>query len=245
MSDEYEKLLKENKSLKRKLKITEETLLQFDSIKNNYNELIKKLGEKDQKLLQMNERLELLVKDRTRELETINERLKDLSITDSLTGLKNRRAFDEIFSQEFNRARRQDYFFDLLIIDVDNFKKYNDTYGHNRGDFVLSQIGKVLEKFSRRSNDFVFRYGGEEFVYVSCYHDEEEFFKTAEAIRNQVLKENIIHKGNPFGVVTISLGGVASKDKLKSKEDIFILADDNLYKSKEEGRNRTIVSSYE
>lgn len=240
-----EDLEKENKRLKRKIKLLEQTLTQFSSIKNNYDELIKKLEEKDKRLLHMNEKLEFLVKERTKELEEINEKLKDLSLTDSLTGLKNRRAFDEVFSQEFNRARRQDYEFNLLVIDVDNFKKYNDKYGHKNGDFVLSQIGEVLEKFSRRSNDFAFRYGGEEFVYITCFHDEEKLHKTANSIREAIVSLDLLHELNPANVVTVSIGAVVSKDRTKSKEELFNLADDNLYLAKEEGRNRVIISNYE
>lgn len=239
-----EELAKENKSLKRKVKLLEQTVTQFSSIKNNYDELIKKLEDKDKRLLLMNEKLEFLVKERTKELEEINETLKDLSLTDSLTGLKNRRAFDEVFSQEFNRARRQDYEFNLLIIDVDNFKKYNDKYGHKNGDFALSRIGKVLEKFSRRSNDFAFRYGGEEFVYITCFHDKQKLQKTAESIREAIQNLELKHELNPAKVVTVSIGAVVSKDKTKSKEDLFNLADDNLYLAKEEGRNRVIISDY-
>lgn len=237
-----DELLIENKKLKRKLRVMEQTITQFSSIKTSYDGLIKKLEEKDKRLLEMNERLEVLVGERTKELEEINEKLKALSITDSLTGLKNRRAFDETFSQEFNRARRQEYEFNLLVIDVDNFKKYNDKYGHKNGDFVLSQIGQILEKFSRRSNDFVFRYGGEEFVYISCFHDKVELFKTAESIRKAIQDYEMPHVGNPHKVVTVSIGAVVSTDLTKSKEDLFNVADDNLYKSKEEGRNRTTIT---
>lgn len=126
----------ENKKLKRKIKLMEQTLNQFNSIKQNYDFLIKKLEEKDKNLNEINEKLEELVKERTKDLELINEKLQnnlilleELSTTDALTSLRNRRGFDEIFLQEFNRAKRQNYEFNFLLIDVDYFKKYNDTYG--------------------------------------------------------------------------------------------------------------------
>ncbi len=238
-------LAKENKKLRIKLKIMQQTLAQFGNIKNSYDGLIKKLEEKDKTLSLMNEKLELLVGERTKELEKINEQLKDLSVTDSLTGLKNRRAFDEVYSQEFNRARRQGYEFNFLILDVDNFKKYNDNYGHKEGDVVLAQIGKILGKLSRRSNDFAFRYGGEEFIYISCFNDEQTFFQIAETIREKIANENIVHRINPHGIVTVSIGAVVSLDITKSKEDLFNCADDNLYKSKEKGRNKTTITTFE
>ncbi|MFV0561935.1 GGDEF domain-containing protein [Malaciobacter mytili] len=140
----------ENKKLKRKIKLMEQTLNQFNSIKQNYDFLIKKLEEKDKNLNEINEKLEELVKERTKDLELINEKLQnnlilleELSTTDALTSLRNRRGFDEIFLQEFNRAKRQNYEFNFLLIDVDYFKKYNDTYGHAKGDEALVSVGKV------------------------------------------------------------------------------------------------------
>lgn len=119
----------ENKKLKRKIKLMEQTLNQFNSIKQNYDFLIKKLEEKDKNLNEINEKLEELVKERTKDLELINEKLQnnlilleELSTTDALTSLRNRRGFDEIFLQEFNRAKRQNYEFNFLLIDVDYFK---------------------------------------------------------------------------------------------------------------------------
>ena len=230
MSIEYDELIKENKILKRKLKIMEQSFSQFDFIKNKYSDLIS--------------RLEDIVKARTKELESINSKLQDLSMTDTLTGLKNRRAFDEIYSQEFNRAKRQDYILNFLIIDVDNFKNYNDTYGHKKGDYVLSKIGRVLDKFSSRANDFSFRYGGEEFIYITCFQDRDKFFDTAESIRKEILNLKIIHEKNSHDFVSVSIGAVISNNKEIRKQDIFDLADDNLYKAKEKGRNKTIITSH-
>lgn len=244
MLSDYEDLIKENKTLKRKLKVMEQSFSQFEFIKNKYNNLINRFEEKDKKLLDMNEKLEVLVKARTQELENINSKLEDLSKTDSLTGLKNRRAFDEIYSQEFNRAKRQEYNFNFLIIDVDNFKNYNDTYGHKKGDYVLSKIGKVLDRISSRANDFAFRYGGEEFVYITCFQDKEMFLKTAESIREKIFNLKIFHETGSYDFVSVSIGGAISNNKARTKEDIFDLADDNLYKAKNEGRNKTIITSF-
>ncbi|AXH15999.1 hypothetical protein CP985_06910 [Malaciobacter mytili LMG 24559] len=240
----------ENKKLKRKIKLMEQTLNQFNSIKQNYDFLIKKLEEKDKNLNEINEKLEELVKERTKDLELINEKLQnnlilleELSTTDALTSLRNRRGFDEIFLQEFNRAKRQNYEFNFLLIDVDYFKKYNDTYGHAKGDEALVSVGKVLNRYARRANDFAFRYGGEEFVYISCFQTRDEVLKLAESIQQAILKEQIEHFLNPHKYLTVSIGAIVTKDKTLTKEEVFKIADENLYISKERGRNKVTITS--
>lgn len=227
-------IIEENKDLKRKLKIIENSIKQFNAIKNAYDKLIKKFKEKDKKLIELNEKLETMVKERTLELEKKNFELEKISITDMLTGLKNRRAFDEVFNREFNRANRQEYEFNLLIIDIDHFKNYNDEFGHKAGDEILSQVGKILKGFSKRANDFTFRYGGEEFAYISCFHDYDSFLNIAEIIRKTVEEETCI---------TISIGGVVCKCKKKTKNEVFNIADINLYNAKNKGRNRVCLDS--
>jgi len=239
-----EELLKENKSLKRKVKLLEQSVTQVASIKSSYDILIEKLKDRDKRLEEMNNRLEVLVKQRTSELEDKNEQLKSLTITDTLTNINNRRAFDDIFPREFNRAKRQGYEFNILLIDVDNFKKYNDFYGHYMGDKVLEQMGDLLNKFARRADDFAFRYGGEEFVYLTSLHKEDELLKFAQKIKNTLIEKKINHEKNDCSkYVTISVGGVTSMNENISLEKVFALADKNLYKAKSEGRNRVCISS--
>lgn len=244
--------IQENKKLSRKTKVLEQTLTQFNSIKTNYDVLINKLEEKDKNLREINEKLEEIVHERTKELEQINHQLKDnlklleeLSITDTLTTLRNRRSFDEIFLQEFNRSKRQDYTFNFLIIDIDFFKKFNDTYGHAQGDEVLQIVGKILNRFARRSNDFAFRYGGEEFVYMSCFLNEDQLLELGNSIKDALLSEKIPHEQNPNQFVTASIGGVVSTSKTLLTQDIFKFADDNLYKSKANGRNLVTITRLE
>ena len=247
-----EDYIKENKSLKRKLKVMDQTLLQFGTIKTNYDNLIKKLEEKDSYLKELNLKLEDLVKERTNELENINNKLQmnlkmleELSTTDSLTGLRNRRSFDEVYPSELDRAKRQGYEFNFLIIDIDYFKKYNDTYGHDKGDEVLQAVGKILNKFSRRSDDFSFRYGGEEFAYISCFQDEESFLGLITSIQNSIENEQIKHDKSTWGYITVSIGAVLSRSKTITKKEIFKITDENLYKSKQEGRNKVTLSVIE
>jgi diguanylate cyclase (GGDEF)-like protein len=251
-TNDNEDCIKQNKALKRKVKVLEQTLQQFNTIKSNYDVLIKKLEEKDKRLEEINLKLEDLVRERTRELENINEKLQnnlvileELSTTDALTGLRNRRSFDSIFSQELDRARRQGYNFNFFIMDIDFFKKYNDTYGHHKGDETLKAIGKILNKLARRSDDFVFRYGGEEFVYITSYQEVESFSSFLQLIQDSIMNANIEHEKNDEGCVTISIGAIISKNRSTSKEEVFKIADDNLYKSKKEGRNRFTLSIIE
>lgn len=234
-------IIKENKDLKRKLRVMEESLKQFSTIKNSYDNLIKNMEEKDKKLLEMNEKLEFLVKERTKELEEKNHQLNELAITDALTGLKNRRNFNKIFEQEYSRAKRQKYQFNLMIIDIDYFKNFNDNYGHNIGDLVLRKIGEILKKSSKRSNDFAFRYGGEEFTYLSSYNRYEDFFNLAENIREEIYYSEIEY----LDKLTVSIGGIVSLSDTISKNELFDIADKNLYTSKENGRNQTYITFLE
>lgn len=230
MEESIESLKKENKKLKRKVVFLEQSMSQFNSIKSKYDDLIQKIEEKDIKLKLMND-----------QLQSNLVLLEQLSITDALTGLKNRRSFDEIFSQELHRAQRQKYEFNFMILDVDNFKQYNDNYGHKSGDDVLQQIGTVLTRFARRATDFAFRYGGEEFAYICIGQEKDKFLAHCNTILKAIQDKNIKHEYGPYGVVTVSAGAVICKSLDTAKEDIFILADDNLYKSKDEGKNRVTI----
>lgn len=240
---------KENKSLKRKIKVLEQTVSQFTTIKSSYDGLIERLEEKDKKLHEMNEKLEFLVNERTKELEEVNKQLKynvklleELSKTDSLTNLRNRRSFDEIFEQELIRAKRQNYELSFILIDVDYFKQYNDFYGHDMGDRVLKSLGEVLNRFSRRANDFSFRYGGEEFAYIGTFQDMEKTLKLANNIKDAIEKEAIAHKKSNYEHITVSIGAVVSKKSDVNTDKVFKLADENLYKSKNKGRNEVTIS---
>lgn len=247
MSEDFEK---ENKALKRKIRLLEQSMSQFNTIKSSYDSLIKRLEEKDKKLVEMNEKLEYLVTERTKELQEVNKQLQynvklleELSNTDPLTSLANRRSFDQVFEKELTRAKRQNYELSFLIIDVDNFKQYNDFYGHDKGDEVLRTVGKVLNRFSRRANDFSFRYGGEEFVYIGTFQDEEKTLKLAENIRQAIQNERIPHILAKEKFLTASIGAVVSKSTTINSDEVFKEADENLYKSKNEGRNKVTIST--
>lgn len=174
-----------------------------------------------------------------REDITDKKRIEELSIRDELTALFNRRHFNKIFSEEINRAVRNKKSLYFMMMDVDNFKLYNDNYGHQEGDNVLKQIGMVLNSCSKRVGDFTFRLGGEEFgvLYSSDSYEQAESF--ANSIKNKIKQLDIAHEYNlPSGVLTVSAGLACSKpNETFTAEELYKKADDLLYKAKENGRD--------
>jgi diguanylate cyclase (GGDEF)-like protein len=165
-----------------------------------------------------------------------NARLETLATTDSLTEVKNRRAFRESLAQEIQRATRYHLPLSLLLLDVDHFKIYNDTYGHLAGDDVLRQVA-LLSVQAARKTDVVARYGGEEFALILPNTDREGSLALAERIR-----EIIAAFPWPLGEVTVSIG-IATHSSEHTDENRFIAeADGALYVAKNRGRNRVIHS---
>ena len=167
------------------------------------------------------------------------------SITDSLTGLVNRRYFDEALRTEFYRLKRSEATLSLIMLDVDHFKKFNDQYGHLAGDACLRQIGITLKSIVGRAPDIVARYGGEEFVVILPETEDNGAKTLAERIRKAVEDLAIPHSASDAGeYVTLSLG-VASvcTTGLASPEQVVALADEALYCAKKGGRNRIAVAT--
>lgn len=174
------------------------------------------------------------------QLTQANEKLQWIAQHDALTGLANRRLFDEYLAQEWYRQRRHHHPLSLLLIDVDNFKAYNDYYGHQRGDDCLRKIAALLQQGVRRSSDLVARYGGEEFVVVLPMLRRSEARELAERLRSSVLKAQLEHRAlGATGYVTISIG-VASVVPCASliPADLIAGADRALYRAKCSGKNR-------
>lgn len=176
---------------------------------------------------------------RQRDLEELNQRLGNLALTDSLTGLKNHRAFQERLSEEVERAQRYNLRLALVMADVDHFKDYNDKYGHPAGDQALKGFAKVLIEVSR-SSDMVVRYGGEEFALILPNTGAEEAASLAERIRAGL-------RASEFGMqgVTASFGCAEVTPGREAKERLMLDADHALYESKNEGRDRVTVSKAE
>lgn len=173
--------------------------------------------------------------------------LREIATHDGLTGLHNRRCFDERFKQEWQRARRTGGTLALLIIDIDDFKKYNDHFGHLQGDVCLRTVANLLLENSQRSSDFVARYGGEEFVVLLPDTSEEGALSVAQALIAAIQQANIVHAPNAsHPVVTISIGCSVNSPARSSAEHldvnaIFEIADSALYEAKHLGRNRVVV----
>lgn len=170
------------------------------------------------------------------ELQSVNNMLQKLALEDGLTGLPNRRHFDTAFKNEFLRAIREETCISVLLIDVDLFKKYNDTYGHQEGDKCLQRIASCL--VTKRSGDLSARYGGEEFVLLLPNTNQEGAFSVAQGILDRVSGMQIPHSASSFGVVTVSIGiysAIPYRDKSKP-EDWVKNADMALYQAKSLGR---------
>jgi diguanylate cyclase (GGDEF)-like protein len=175
------------------------------------------------------------------ELAASNRSLSDLSITDGLTGVANRRRFDEVLAAEWRRGMRSGQPLALAMLDVDFFKKYNDHYGHQGGDECLRAVAQILNRHVHRASDFIARYGGEEFAILGAGTDGAHAWRLAEAIREALEKLALPHTMSPFGHVTISIGVAAIVPTEQQSVDALIrMADDALYAAKREGRNRVV-----
>ena len=159
---------------------------------------------------------------------------------DALTGLLNRGELMERLSKFFEKSRILSTPLSIAMCDVDYFKAYNDTYGHDQGDRCLARIAKAIESSLFRAQDFCGRYGGEEFLVVLPDTDKEGAFKVAERIRKNVEELKIKHEASPFGVVTISIGVASTENAgwINTYEDLIKAADKALYKAKSVGRNK-------
>ena len=165
----------------------------------------------------------------------IHSKVNELSITDELTGLYNRRKMDEVIELEFNKAKRYGNSLSVMILDIDHFKRINDFYGHKTGDIVLSKIGGILNR-NIRTIDTAVRYGGEEFVIILPQTDFNGAVISAKKIKNLIRKQNFTQIQ---GEVTVSIGIASLPDEnINTVDDILKIADDFLYEAKNSGRNR-------
>lgn len=171
------------------------------------------------------------------------KKIEELAITDGLTNLYNRRHFNKVLEDEIGRAKRNNTYLSFMMMDIDHFKLYNDTYGHHEGDKVLIQISSALKNINNRSSDFTFRLGGEEFGIIFSGLNEKESLEYANTIKEAIEALKIDHcKNSASPYVTSSCGLVTQKgDEIFDDELIYKLADKSLYSAKQNGRNQVQV----
>lgn len=171
--------------------------------------------------------------------------MRQLANRDGLTGLYNRRCFDETLTQEFERHRRQNLPLALALLDIDHFKSYNDHYGHPQGDVCLQRVATAIETSARRPGELVARYGGEEFVIILPHSDAHDARKFAERLCEVVRNLQLAHRTSETAdVVTISVGVASLVPSVESTSlQLIALADQALYQAKAAGRNRATLST--
>jgi len=208
------------------------------------------LSSLNQRLLETNR----IVEERTCELEKanqqlqlVNAKLERLSSMDGLTGVANRRRFDEVLDAEWRRAYRNDRPISAMLVDVDFFKHLNDTYGHQYGDDCLRKIAKALAKGLRRASDLIARYGGEEFAVILPETNADHALRHADRLRTSIEDLRLSHKASVVSsCVTVSIGVATLRPREVEQPDLLIQAADlALYQAKRSGRNRVVSRTLE
>jgi diguanylate cyclase (GGDEF)-like protein len=172
----------------------------------------------------------------------LRESLRQQSVRDALTGLCNRRYLEETLTRECARAQRNQTPIAVFMIDVDHFKQFNDRHGHEAGDTVLREVGRLLREFARES-DIAVRYGGEEFTLVLPDADGNVALDRAEALRAAVESLELSFHGSVLGTLTISIGIALYPEHGRSPNDVLRSADQALYVAKRNGRNRAQLAA--
>ena len=166
--------------------------------------------------------------------------LRNQSIRDTLTGLFNRRYLEETVDRELNRMERGSSSLAVFMIDVDHFKYYNDTFGHDGGDVVLKSLGQLLNNFVRKA-DLACRYGGEEFVIILPDITLKDALKRSYELHESVAQLNLNHHKNALDSITISIGISMYPEHGNTLAELILTADKALYDAKHQGRNQTVV----
>jgi len=181
-----------------------------------------------------------------RRLSKAYETIERQAVIDALTEIPNRQSFSDTMEREFKRSQRERAPLSIIMCDIDNFKEYNDSYGHSNGDLCLKKVAQAITNSLRRAGDFCARYGGEEFIVILPNTSPDGAMRVAERMRLKVEEMGIAHeKSLPARIVTMSLGVATSEDTatLVSLEDLIKDADIALYRAKEQGRNQVQLFS--
>ncbi len=190
------------------------------------------LGERDERILTTLASYAAVAIENAR----LYEQARHLAITDGLTGLLNHRAFRQSLEQELERSKRYDVPLSVIMIEIDKFKRYNDTYGHLRGDEVLRQVARILEKEHRKQVDIVARYGGDEFMILLPHTTKEAAVEAAERLRLAVQVTPFI-VGTAITAVTLSLGVASYPQDGDTTDALVDAADGHMYVAKQGGGN--------
>jgi diguanylate cyclase (GGDEF)-like protein len=174
-------------------------------------------------------------------VKLLTDKLLTQANIDGLTGLQNRRAFDTSLKRQLKLSKRVRTDLGLLMVDIDYFKKYNDTYGHLAGDDCLKKLANVLTRSLDRPTDNVARFGGEEFVILLPDTDLNGVEHVAQNIIKDIKKQKIAHSSSDFSVLTVSIGGTTLENHDENELELIKRADDLLYKAKKNGRNRAHI----
>lgn len=187
--------------------------------------------------------LELKVQERTQELEQANKQLQKMNSLDGLTGIHNRRFFDETLSSEWSKSTRQSTHICLLLVDVDFFKRFNDDYGHLCGDACLKHLAEVLSDGVNRAGDYVARYGGEEFAVLLCHTSIEGAGIMAERLRRKLEASPFEWEGESLSItVSIGVAGTEPSSRDDTATTLISFADEALYAAKDAGRNQVMLN---
>src|SRR5882672_6805052 len=176
---------------------------------------------------------------RNREAALLREKLREQAMHDKLTGLYNRHYVEEWFGLELRRAQRHGRPIAAIMLDIDDFKRFNDSFGHEAGDLVLRELAGALRRFARKS-DVACRYGGEEFLVLLPECPFDAALHRAEQLRGEVAKLELQYDDRPLGPISVSLGVAAFPDHAKESEELLRRADEALYLAKQTGRNRVV-----
>ncbi len=211
--------------------ILQEANMRLSFLNMSYEDMNRKLVDSQMKMEKM-----------TKDLQEKNKLLENLAYIDGLTNVNNHRFFQNFLEQEINRANRNETTLSLLMVDIDHFKHFNDTFGHQVGDFVLKEFCRVAKE-QIREYDLLARYGGEEFVLVLPDIDVDAAQEVAERIRYTIANHLFEDMGKEYSItVSIGLACARPSEEKFMKNEFIRLADEALYQAKEEGRNRVVVS---
>lgn len=218
-------------------------VIQVFMMSKSYADKVLETEQLNQSLTTLNATLDDQVNRRTKELRSANEQLEHLASKDALTGIYNRHRFNAFMQEAFKQAKENCTPLSLIMLDLDEFKKYNDHYGHIQGDALLKQVVKLIGE-QLPENSLFARFGGEEFVVVLPACPLAEAYQLAEQMRSAVEFARLPHAKRELGYATISIGVAALEHKSLYRSEIELMdaADQQLYRSKREGRNRTSVA---